>query len=588
MRIAIKFLPAEVMPFIARVQRAADSEKDALGFLPAFVYENQALEGNIYVAVCEDGGSNRYVGHLFFRCVFPHAHIVQLVVIPEFRRLRVGQKLLHALISLTEKHSYLDIRAAVASDLPANEFYEKMGFIISRTRPGGASRKRTINIRVKHLDTLDLFRMAATDATGLGIVDKLANRQAVYVIDLNVFWDVVRHRARSEYGNDIIRAAFHRLINMVITPEFVRELERTSVVPSNDPALEFALQLPVLSDPDPPITQAIMDKIAPLVFPDRQKAGTLSSQDRSDLIHLAVAIHHSANGFVTSERAILRASDSIFRLYGVEVIHVESLSSVLRASQKPIPAFRAQLSSDTLYIVSLAQSTDTLETFLKETSAPADFRSDFVSASTMDTSRTRIAVSSDTEMVCLASWDTAAGLQGRATVRLIANGEHVAVETALNCIVHQVCKEASKAGPVLLRLITPNGQAESQKAALQHGFQPVDKASDEDGIVLQKLCIGRPITSKNWTRIRRTLEQCSGLSFEQDFPTIDATDISVPFKVSDGGGRTLPLSRLEKMLSPTIFALPDRHAYIAPIRRGYAEQLFEGSPQMSLTPKREA
>ncbi len=587
MKIGIKKSPSEVAPFVSEVQANADVERDALGFLPATVYQNGAKEGNLYVAVCEEDNTPVYAGHLLFRCVFPTARIVQLFVAPRFRRHEVGRKLLQTLVDLTEKLSFLHITAGVASDLPANGFYQKMGFVISRTRPGGESRNRTINVRVKHLDTLDLFKMVADDSQGLGLVDRLAKRQAVYVIDLNVFWDVVKRRPRSEYGNEVVGAAFHRLINLVITREFVRELQRSSINPSNDPALEFALQLPILSDPEPSVVRTIIDKIAPLVFPAKYAAGTMSDRDGSDLVHLAIAIHHSANAFVTSEKAILQASELIRSLYGVEVIHVESLSSVLRATQKPIPTFRAQLSSDTLYVVSLAQSTATLEIFLKETSAPAEFREDFLNASAIDASRNRIAVSSDKEIVCLASWDSNAGLQGRTKVRLIANEEHPAVETALNCIIHQVCREASRARPALLLLTIPNGQTESEKVALQHGFQPTEILRGEE-VRMQKVCIGRPITSKNWLRVRRVLEQCSGLLFEQNVPSLDKSDIPIPFATSDGGKRTILLSKLEKMLSPTLIALPSRPGCIAPIRRGYAEQLLEGAPQMSLTPKQEA
>jgi hypothetical protein len=172
-------------------------------------------------------------------------------------------------------------------------------------------------------------------------------------------------------------------------------------------------------------------------------------------------------------------------------------------------------------------------------------------------------------------------------VRLIANEEHPAVETALNCIIHQVCKEASRSRPALLLLTIPDGQVESEKVALQHGFQPTELRRGEE-VHMQKLCIGRPITNKNWTRIRTTLEQCSGISFEQNIPSIDQSDMPIPFTSAEGERRTILLSRLEKMLSPTLIALPNRPGCIAPIRRGYAEQLLEGAPQMSLTPKREA
>lgn len=586
MKIGIKTQPTEVISYVAEVQKHADLDKNALGFFPTLVYENSAKEGNLFVAVSEEAkGRKPYVGHLLFRCAFPHAHIVQLFVAPTFRRQGIAEQLLKSLVDLTEKHSFLNICARVAADLPANQFYERTGFLISRTRAGGTTRNRTINVRVKHLDTLDLFKLQAEGPQYLGLVDKLANKQAVYVIDLNVFWDVVRRRSRSEYANVVVGAAFSRLINLVITPEFVRELERSSSMITNDPALEFALQLPVLSDPDSSIIQNIIDKIAPLVFPTK-RASALSVQDRSDLIHLAIAIHHGANGFVTGEKAILKASNSIYGLYGVEVIHVESLSAALKTIQKPIPAFRAQLSSDTLYVVSLAQSTSTLEAFLEAAAASAEFRQDFLSVSTADASRRRIAISSEKEIVCLASWDANAGIQGRTTVRLIANEEHPAAETALNCVVHQICKETSKAGPTLLLMAVPNGQVEAEKVALQHGFQPTDIHHGQE-LHLQKLCIGRPVTNKNWERIRATIRQRSGLSF-QSIPKLNNADVPIPFVAFDGNERTITLSNLEKMLSPTLFALPDRHGCLAPIRRGYAEQLFEGAPQLSLTPKREA
>jgi GNAT superfamily N-acetyltransferase/predicted nucleic acid-binding protein len=584
-KVTIKSSPTEVASFVQEVRKNADLNREMLGFLPAPAYDEAAMRGNLFVAVTDERGAATYAGHLFFGGVFPHARIVQLFVVPEFRSRGVGRKLLQFLVDLMEKHSYLQISAGVASDLEANKFYARMGFEISRTKPGGLTRKRVINIQVKQLNTLDLFKLSFHDAQGLALVDRLANRQPVYVIDLNVFWDAVKRRPRSQYAADVVSAAFHHLIHVVVTKEFIRELQRNSPSSLSDPALELALSFPILSEPDSLVLDSLVDQVATLVFPSKS---TLSSQDRSDLVHLATAIHNSANAFVTSDNAILQAGSAISSCYGVEVIHVQELSTVLKATKNPIPAFRARLSSETLYVLAvLAGDSSTVRDFLQAASAPPEFCDDFLGTGGVSTSRMRVAVTSDKEMVCLASWDASAGLQGRANMRLVANEEHAAVQPALDCIVGQVCKEASRLRPALLRLTVPPGQVQSRKAALLHGFQPSESGSLGGEAYLQKLCIGRPITNKNWAQVQRHLEQCSGLLFDQGLPRIDDEDVQIPFTASDGTKRTMALSRLEKMLSPTIFALSGRTGVIAPIRRGYAEQLLE-TQQMSLTPKREA
>ena len=530
----------------------------------------------------------RYLGHLLFGGAFPHARIFQLFVAPEFRGQGVGRHLLEALVKLFERHSFLSISARVADDLAANKFWDKMGFGLARRRPGGLTRSRVINVRIKQLDTPGLFNQLMGDVSELALVDRLAARQAVYLIDLNVFWDVVRQRPRAEYAAQVISAALRHLIYVVIADEFVAELERTSRSAPNDPVLEFALQLPVLGAPESSVLEALIDEVAPLVFPARTGARCLSQQERSDLIHLATAIHHGANGFVTGDSAILHARDDMHSRYGLELVGVQELSKALEIAQKRLPSFRAQLSSDTLYVLELVgENSSALESFLREVSAPSSFREDFLTAGAVPSSRKRIAVTSDTDVVCLASWDVSAGLQGRTDVRLVANEEHAAVQTALNCILSQVSAEASRIGPVLLRLDTPSGHVISREVALLHGFHAETDCRSGIGRHLQKVSIGRPVTGKNWVRIRRSLQQCSGLSF-QDIPVLDDTDTQVAFSEADGAERTVRLSQLERLLSPVLIVLANRPGAIAPIRRGYAEQLLRASQQMSLTPNREA
>jgi GNAT superfamily N-acetyltransferase len=582
--VRILTLSSEVTPFVSEVRQNADLEKDALGFLPAGVYDDAAKRDNLLVAVCGE----KFAGHLLFGGRFPHARIFQLFVAPNFRSSGIGGRLVGRLVEVMEGYSFLSISARVAADLDANEFWSRMGFAIAGIKPGGPTRNRVINLRVKQLDTPDLFKLRPVATGGLGLVDRLATRQPVYVIDLNVFWDAVKQRARSEYAAEVISAALHQFIYIVVTSEFVKELQRTSRPAPTDPALEFALQLPILPDPGAPALDALVAELGNLVFPAKATTGTLSERDRSDLVHLATAIHHSANAFVTSENAIVRIADTVHRRYGVEILHVKELSAALKDAQRHIPAFRAQLSSDTLQFWELvAENSSSLEQFLRNNLAPADYREDFLSASSIAPARRRIVVTSATEIVCLASWDSNAGLQPRATVRLIADEEHPSVETAVNCVLNKISAEASRVGPVLLRLCTPPGHAISRKVGLLHGFQPPE--SDQSGeTYLQKLSIGRPLTGSNWGKIRRTVQQCSGLTFPEAVPLADRSDVMVAFDTASGERRTLSLVQIERLLSPTLILGPNRAGSIVPIRRAYAEQLLQASAQMSLTPNREA
>jgi GNAT superfamily N-acetyltransferase/predicted nucleic acid-binding protein len=580
---------AEVEPFVTDVQRNADLEKDALGFLPASVYDDAARRGSLLVATCASPIRAGYAGHLLFGGRFPHARVFQIFVAARFRKQGVGRELIKKLVAITEGLGFLSISARVAADLVANGFWNELGFDVAGTKPGGPARNRTINLRVRQLNTRHLFSSLPPATHELGLIDRLASRQAVYVIDLNVFWDVVKGRPRSEYAAGVVSAALHQLVCVVVTSEFVKELQRTSRPEPRDPALEFAMQMPTLPEPEALVLDPLIDEIGKLVFPARASSGSLSARDRSDLTHLAIAIHHSANAFVTSENAILQAGDSIYGQYGVEVLHVETFSSAVKNAQKHIPAFRAQLSSATLNLLELvADNVPAVELFLRNNSAPSDYRDDFLAAGAVASARKRMWVASDAEIVCLASWDSNAGLQPRASVRLIADEEHPAAETALDCIINRICTQASRVGPVLLRLSTPPGHAVSRKAALLHGFRPPEGPEAGDGTYLQKLAVGRPITNSNWSRVRTTLQQCSGLCLPQAIPAMGSADQEIAFTSDSGPQSSVSLFVAEGLLSPTLIVGPGRGGTVVPIRWRYAEQLLQASPQLLLAPSREA
>ena len=556
---AIRVLTAlsEVAFFVSDVKRHADTDKDALGFLPSAVYDEAAQSDNLLVAITQRGEVNAYAGHLLFGGKFPHARIYQTFVLPEFRGKHVGRALVEKLVSMTESFSFLSVSARVAADLPANGFYEAMGFEVAAVRPGGPSRKRILNVRVRQLNTRTLFSLTAADAQELRLMDRLAAGEPVYVIDLNVFWDAVRKRPRSTYAAEVVSAALRQLVQIVVTPEFIRELNRTSRPSPTDPALEFAVQLPILPEPEETKVDVLVNELSRLVFPEKEKNSSLSVQDRSDLVHLAIAVHHGANAFVTSEHAMLRVKGPIYEQFGVEILHVEEFARVLKEAQKLVPSFRALLSSNTIDILELmAGETSVVETFFKAVPAPPEFREDFLASGAFGSNRKRVAVMSDRQIVCLASWDSRAGLHARANVRLIADEEHPAVETVLNCVMWKLCRDATRNGPVLLRLYTPTSHVISKKVAVLHGFRPPEPSDGGGTDVLQKLSIGRPILPLNWAKMRKTAQQCSGLELPETPPNYTTADTDISFVTPGGAMGGLSLPRLESLLSPTLIIPP--------------------------------
>ena len=303
----------DVRPLIGQIRQNADAERDAFGFLPESAYESAAQAGHLFVALRRNNGNQHLIGHILFGGRFPHLRIHQLHVAKNFRKAGVARSLINYLVSFAERIGYMDIMARVASDLPANKAWEQFGFGVVRTLPGGTTRNRTINVRVKYLNTPTLFGYYdGTPVKGLPSIGRgIPGYVPVYAIDLNVFFDFVKQRSRSEQVGQLIAAALDNMLRIVVTEEFAVELKRNHKPDTPDPLYEFALQLPTISRPDSNTVQSLSKELADIVFPERAKMNALTIQDNSDLLHLSTAIFHTATGFVTSEKAIVAQADPI-------------------------------------------------------------------------------------------------------------------------------------------------------------------------------------------------------------------------------------------------------------------------------------
>jgi predicted nucleic acid-binding protein len=133
----------------------------------------------------------------------------------------------------------------------------------------------------------------------------------IYAIDLNVFFDAIRNRTRSDDAGLLFRAALSHQIRIAVSPEFVAELQRTSNNADQDPVLSLAMRFPTLAAQQRSVIEDFATRIAKVVFPERSSQARLRSTDKSDVLHLAHAVASGAAGYITSDEKVLSSRDSL-------------------------------------------------------------------------------------------------------------------------------------------------------------------------------------------------------------------------------------------------------------------------------------
>ena len=317
--------PSSVSVFLGDVVKAADSDRDALGFFARSVYADFCRKGQLFVALASNGAGDFYAGHLLFDLHFPKAHVRQIYVSKACRGQSAGETLLGTLKSMLTEKQFISIHARVAEDLrDANMFWEAQGFYAQRVEVGGASRNRMIVVRAHELDTPQLFASSginAVDPLGLDVLEGAT--KPLYLLDLNVLFDLGPRRPRHELAMNVFRAERLQTCALAVSSEIETELNRTSHESKTDPMLYFAGTLAKFSIPPALEWERLFPMLAMLVFPERYSSGSLSDNDRSDLIHLATAIHHGLSGLITSDGRILNKALELRQRFGIDAISPE-------------------------------------------------------------------------------------------------------------------------------------------------------------------------------------------------------------------------------------------------------------------------
>jgi predicted nucleic acid-binding protein/GNAT superfamily N-acetyltransferase len=574
LKVEIKQRPDEVLPFLKSVQKLADAGRNALSFYPFTVFEIAAKSGCLFVAVSGKSGG-KFCGYIFFGDKFPYAKIFQVSVVPTYRGVGIGKLLVDSVVNAMEQKGYMSVSARVANDLKANDFWQQLQFLTVIQKPGGASRKRLINVRRRELNTPSLFRAPLKERVShLPLQGRPSSRPAVYVVDLNVFFDVVKRRPRRDTAGPVFAAGFKNLVRIVVAEEFINELRRSSKPNSVDEVLEMAGQLQTISAPGSESTAELIPKLASMVFPYKQHK--LGVSDRSDLIHLATAIYHTASGFITNDKAILKAAPRIRAAFGVEVVDAQKFGESVKSAENFATASHVRLGANHLRILPI---TPELRPSLDALIVPLRVQEAFHAPSR----QSLIAFLDETAVVAI-TWSCGDPLERVFSATVAADEDHPAVETALEAILYQFSQDVSKGGPSLLRLQIPPGQDITVQLAKEQGFSEI--ASNMSGNqVMERISIGGIVLPEKWQEFQSKVEQLSGIRF-QEHPSVSTLNgDSLEIVARDGNKRDIGLTDLESTMSPICFIFPHRKSAIIPIQPHFAAELLGTSRQGSLLPR---
>ena len=588
----------KVCTYVESVQAIADSNKRTLGFLPKSVFQAQADSGRLWVAIKVSTGE--LLGYLLFGGRYPMLRIFHLYVAQKYRKQGVGTRLLRTLENFGEKNNYLTVSARVAADLASNKFWERSGFLIIRQEAGGKASRRTINIRYKDLNTPSLLKMMSckTDLPekglqGLRLISRPLLSNPTYVLDLNVFFDVVKRRLNRDVAARIISLGLNNEIRVFVTPEFTIELQKHSNSKKSDPILEFAQHLPTL----PSLSQNEIDRLTKelnaILFSDRPITEVIGTRNYSDLVHLSYCIHHRTTGFITNEKAILAANSQLQEAYLLEVLSAADLMIPGDKTKLYRSQLRANLENEKIQIGPAREyQRDEVEQFLLSIGAHRDNLPLIWHPGRTESKRRRIIARTDDEIIAVASWDNPKTLGRYKVLYIYVNERLPQAELVIDHFFESALRDAKPSSVSLITLNTGAEQLKTQSTAVARGFlSSFTHANDSGRRTLSKLTFKGLISKENWYSFRNEFMDLTGHRLPEKMPNYsEFFNTGIIIRNQKGTPVcSLGLFEFEILVSPGIVLCPGREALIVPIQKRFAENLFElPQIQQSLFPSPEA
>lgn len=588
----------KIKPYITQIQKLSDSNKNALGFFRNAAFYDVAVRGRLWIVINKE--SNELIAYLLFGGRYPVLRIFQLFVKQAFRKESIGNILLKKLLGYGEESRYFSIVARVAADLPANLFWEHAGFPIIRQEPGGRSRGRIINVRIKRIITPPLLKILSCEDAGpcsglksLKIGPRPLITSQTYVLDLNVFFDVVKSRIHQESAAQLIASGLNQEIRVFVTPEFTQELNRHSALDKRDPILKFARHLPTLPNLAEIEIEQLITELKYIVFPDNSVHRVLRVQSQSDLRHLAYCIHHRVSGFITREKAILAANSQLQDAYQLEILSPIDVIQPSEYRKSESNYLNVNYGHENVLISSSNENQRIeVEQFLISHGIKKQDLPTIWHPGSSNAPRRRITARVDNELIAVASWDHPGTLKNERILYLYVDEKSSQAEKVIDHIIEVNMHETRSFKPNIIILYSGLEQIKTRTTAIHRGFIST-RSNDawENNPSLSKFTFRGIISNENWDIFSKGFSDLLDLYLPERIPNIkEFMNSGISIRDSNGINiYNLSLFEFEVLVSPGIVCCPGREALIVPIQKKYAVGLFKNvNSQINLFPSHEA
>jgi GNAT superfamily N-acetyltransferase len=567
----------DVTAHISAVGDASDAHRGLLGFFPTSVFDEFARRDELFVLISEGRSGPEYAGHLMFDRRFPRTTIRQIYVTPECRGKKGARLLIDHLVGILTREGFTSIYARVGEDMSeANERWRSLGFRVQRTEPGGATTGRTIVVRVRELESPQLFPTRAIDQSDpLGVAKAPSVELPLFLVDLNVLFDLSPRRKRHEEAVTLFKAERADFCKLAISEELIVELERTAAPGRPDSMMDLARTFARFPISKVTKEDVLFREIHQLVFPQKN-VSELTRNDTSDLRHLITAVENGLAGFITNDHACLTAAEGLKARFGIQVFSPRSFvpnepAGLINTSFETSEAHLTLTPAEPLDYKEIRALLSRLRI------TPAELASGWLPPDSGSPISSSCAVRNGTDLLAYFTWSNIKQGNAIAIRAAVDDTKAFSLEAARGVIMH--CMNLLVDGPTILRIKVPADQILIREVALGMGF-----CSSSVSRELTKLALGLVATRGTWSHCRSALAALSGLRMDGNLPSYRGMDQQISYVTKNDESGYEPLERIETLLAPMLFCLPGRPAVITPIQHGFAKLLLSHSPQKSLLP----
>lgn len=281
-------------PLLRDVKELGRAHRSTLGFFPNGAFDDHAERRWIVAAV--EVATGRCVGYILYRCSETRVTLVHLCVAPECRGQKIARMLVEHLVAKTR--DMVGIRLRCRRDYGANDMWPSLGFVAQSERVGRSIDGKELVFWWRDHGNPTLFSHVA-ESTSPGRIQ--------VIIDRNVFIDLHGELTPEAEESRLLLADWLSDIELCVTDEMFNEIARDDDEHRRRHQRNLATHYRALHCPSEEFGRAY-ESLRPLF------ADSLTTQDSSDLCHLARSAGAGAKFFVTRDESIRRKADDVYSL----------------------------------------------------------------------------------------------------------------------------------------------------------------------------------------------------------------------------------------------------------------------------------